>query len=490
MLETNARRKWVLAVLCLAVLVVGLDITVLNVALPTIATSLGASTAELQWIVDAYVLAFAGAMLPAGLLGDRVGRRRTLLAGMAVFGSASAWSALAGSVGELIAARAAMGVGAAAIMPLAIAYVPATFPAAERSRAIAMITVAVAIGLPVGPIVGGALLESLSWSAVFWVNVPVIVVALAAGAALLPVSRPAEPRRADWTGTGLAAAGVVALVFALVHAPERGWGAPATLVLLGLAAALGAAFVGWERRVAAPLADPALLHNRRFTWGTVAGVVVSFALYGLLFVLPQFLQSVLGHDALGTGVRLVPLMAGLMLGGGLAGQLDRALGTGVAVSGGLALLAASLVWLATVTSATPYPVIAAALAVCGAGVGGAMAPAMDAVLAELPDGEAGTGAAINNTLRQVGGALGVAALGSLLSAVYAADLDASLHGLPAPVADAARDSVAAATAVPGLHDAAAHAFASGMGSVLLACAAVAGLAAVGCARRLGRTTVA
>ena len=489
MLETN-NRNWVLAVLCLAVLVVGLDITVLNVALPTIATSLGAGTAQLQWIVDAYVLAFAGAMLPAGLLGDRVGRRPALLAGLALFGGASAWSALAGSVGELIAARAAMGVGAAAIMPLAIAYVPALFPPAERSRAIAAITIAVAIGLPVGPIVGGALLQSFTWSAVFWVNVPVIAVALAAGAALLPASRPAEPRRADWVGTGLAAACVVALVFSLVHAPERGWVAPATLTLLGLATALGAAFVVWERRAAAPLADPALLRNRRFAWGTVAGVVVSFALYGLLFVLPQFFQSVLGHDALDTGVRLIPLMAGLMLGGGLAGRLDRALGTAVAVSGGLALLAASLVWLATVTVATPYAVIAAALAVCGAGVGGAMAPAMDAVLAELPDGETGTGAAINNTLRQVGGALGVAALGSLLSAVSASDLGPHLHGVPAPAADAARDSVAVTVAVPGLHASAAHAFVSGMTSVLLACAAVVALAAIGCARRLGRTPAA
>ena len=488
MLSTNVRldsptalpaaRRWAtLAVLCLAVTVVGLDITVLNVALPTIAAALGAGTAELQWIVDAYVLAFAGAMLPAGLLGDRLGRRRMLLIGMAVFGAASAWSALAGSAGELIAARAAMGIGAAAIMPLALAYVPATFPAAERPRAIALLTVAVAIGLPIGPIAGGALLQSFSWSSVFWINVPVIAIALAAGALLLPESRPAVARRADWPGTGLGAASVVVLVFALVHAPERGWTAPATLALLALAAGLGGAFAAWERRVAAPLADPALLGNRRFAWGTVAGVVVSFALYGLLFVLPQFLQSVLGHDALGTGVRLIPLMAGLMLGGAVAGRLDRALGTRAAVSGGLVLLAGSLVWLATVTESTSYTAIAAALAVCGAGVGGAMAPAMDAVIAELPDGEAGTGAAINNTLRQVGGAVGVAALGSLLSAVYAGEL-------PARATGAARESIAAAASVPGLHDAAAHAFATGMASVLLVCAAVTALAAAGCALRL------
>jgi predicted MFS family arabinose efflux permease len=212
-------------------------------------------------------------------------------------------------------------------------------------------------------------------------------------------------------------------------------------------------------------------------------VVVSFALYGLLFVLPQFLQSVLGNDALGTGVRLVPLMAGLMVGGALGGRLDRALGTRRAVSGGLALLAGSLVWLATITEATPYAAIAVALAACGAGVGGAMAPAMDAVIGELADGETGTGAAINTTLRQVGGALGVAGLGSLLSAVYGA-------GLPGGAPEAARDSIAAAAAVPGLHDAAAAAFADGMASVLLACAALVALAAVGCARRLGSATAA
>jgi EmrB/QacA subfamily drug resistance transporter len=480
----DPRRWWLLAVLCLAVLVVGLDITVLNVALPTIATSLHASTADLQWIVDAYVLAFAGVMLPAGLLGDHVGRRRVLLAGMVLFTAASAWSASAGSVGELIAARAAMGAGAATIMPLAIAYVPATFPIAERSKAIGLITVAVAIGLPLGPIVGGALLESYSWSSVFWINVPLLAVAIAAGAVLLPDSRSAAPRRPDALGTGLAAAAVVALVFAVVHAPERGWASLATLGLLALAAALGAAVLAWERSTSAPLVESGLLTNARFAWGTIAGVVVSFALYGLLFVLPQFLQSVLGHDALGTGVRLVPLMAGLMVGGGLAGRLDRALGTTTAVTGGLVLLAGGLVWLATVDVATPYAVIAAALAVCGAGVGASMAPAMDAVLAELPDGEASTGAAINNTLRQVGGALGVAGLGSLLSAVYASRLAPALQGLPAADAEAARESVVGAAAVPGLDDAAAGAFTAGMSGVLLACAALVVLAAVGCARRL------
>jgi EmrB/QacA subfamily drug resistance transporter len=467
MLVTNALdpRRWsCLFVLCLAVLVVGLDITVLNVALPTIAGALRASTAELQWIVDAYVLAFAGAMLPAGVIGDRLGRRRTLLAGMALFGLASAACALAGSVGQLVAARAAMGIGAAAIMPLAIAYVPTAFPPAERPKAIGLVTVAVAIGLPLGPIAGGALLRSFAWSSVFWVNVPLIAVALVAGAVLLRESRPAVPRRADWPGTLLAVASVVALVYAVVHAPERGWLAPATLALLALAVAAGAAFAAWERRAAAPLADPALLRNRRFAWGTVAGVVVSFALYGLLFVLPQFLQSVLGHDAFGTGVRLIPLMAGLVLAGGLASRLQQMLGTRAAVSGGLALLSGSLVWLASVTPSTPYAVIALALGACGAGVGAAMAPAMDAVLAELPDGEAGIGAAINNTLRQVGGALGVALLGSLLSAVYRSELPA---GSPSPVGPET-----------------AGAFTAGMASVLLACAAVVALAALGCARRL------
>lgn len=458
-------RRWhSLAVLCLAVLVVGLDITVLNVALPTISSALHASTAELQWIVDAYVLAFAGAMLPAGVIGDRLGRRRTLLAGMALFGVASAGCALAGSVGELVAARAAMGVGAAAIMPLALAYVPAEFPPAERAKAISLVTVAVAVGLPLGPIAGGALLHSFAWSSVFWVNVPLIAVALVAGAILLRESRPTIPRSADWPGTLLAAASVVALVYAVVHAPERGWLAPATLGLLALAGALGAAFAGWERRAPAPLADPALLRNPRFAWGTVAGVVVSFALYGLLFVMPQFLQSVLGYDALGTGVRLIPLMGGLMLAGGLATRLQRSLGTRAAVSAGLALLTVSLVWLASVSATTPYAVVALALAACGAGVGAAMAPAMDAVLGELADGEAGVGAAINNTLRQVGGALGVAFLGSLLSAVYRAQLPA---GPAEPIGPATAD-----------------AFTAGMASVLLTCAAVVALAAVGCARRL------
>jgi EmrB/QacA subfamily drug resistance transporter len=492
-LETNALRWWALGVLCLAVLVVGLDITVLNVALPTIAASLHASTAQLQWIVDSYVLAFAGAMLPAGLLGDRWGRRRMLLAGMALFGAASAWSAFSGSIAELIAARAAMGVGAATIMPLAIAYVPAMFSPADRPRAIGLITVAVAIGLPLGPIVGGALLGSFAWSSVFWINVPLIAVALIAGSLLLRDARPAVPRPADVAGTVLGAASVVALVFAVVHAPERGWLASATLGLLAGAVALGIALVAWERRAAAPLVDPRLLANPRFVWGTVAGVAVSFALYGLLFVVPQFLQSVHGHDALGTGLRLAPLMAGLLLGGGAASRLDRAFGTTTSVTGGLMLLASGLAWLATVSATTAYEAIAAALAVCGAGVGAAMAPAMDAVLAELPDDEASTGAAINNTLRQVGGALGVAVLGSLLAAIYTSELAPSLRGLPSSAAEAARESVVGAVGAAGelgpgggeaLRRAAGEAFTAGMSGVLLACAVLVAFAAIACARFL------
>ena len=482
MLEANVlvRRWWSLAALSLGLLVVGLDTTILNVALPTIAGSLHAGTAQLQWIVDAYVLAFAGGMLPAGLLGDRFGRRRVLLIGLGLFGVASAACALAGSAGELIAARIVLGAAAAMIMPLSIATVPVLFGPRERSRAIAAITLALGVGLPLGPIVGGVLVEHFAWSAVFWINVPVIALVLPAAAVLLPETTNPQAPPVDVLGVGLAVGAVVALVFGLVEAPTAGWASPQTLAVLGVALLSAFAFMLRERRVARPLIDPALIADRRFTWGTVAGVITMYALFGILFTVPQFLQAVLGHGALDTGLRVAPLMVGLAAAAPLAGAVDRRWGTQAATATGLLLLAASLLALSRVTSHTDELALAGLLAVSGFGTGLAMIPAMDAVISAVPGGELGAGAAVNTTLRQLGGAVGVASLGSLLASVYRERLDPALEPLPAAAAGAARGSVIGADAVAAglgpsggaLRSAAHDAFTAGLSAVGLAGAAV------------------
>ncbi|MFF3781156.1 MFS transporter [Streptomyces sp. NPDC001933] len=485
--QRSGGQWWLLAVLCLATLVVSLDITILNVALPTISESLHATTAELQWIVDSYSLAFAGAMLPAGLFGDRYGRKRVLLGGLGIFAVASVWSALADSTGALIAARTLMGAGAAIVMPLTLAFVASTFSAADRPKAIAVITAAIAGGLPLGPIVGGFLLEHFYWGSVFWINVPVVAIAVAAGVVLLRESRNPAAARLDVPGALLAVGGIVALIYGFISAPEVGWSSVRTVVLLVGSVVLFAAFVLWERRAADKLVDPALFRNARFTWGTMAAVAVSVALFGVLFVVPQFLQAVHGHDALGTGLRLVPLMGGLLVAGGVAGPVDKLIGTKITVLIGLLVLAVGLVVLSQVTADGGYGPMATGLTLCGVGIGGAMAPAMDAVTAEVGD-EAGAGAAVTNTLRQIGGALAVAVLGSVMSAVYSGGLGDALLGLPAPAADAARESVMGAAVVADgmgpqgapLRAAAGAAFADAMSTVMLSCAGVVLLGAALC----------
>ena len=478
----GAAKWWMLAVTCLSVAVVSLDLTVLNIALPSISAALHAGTADLQWIVDAYSLAFAGVMLSAGVIGDRVGRRRVLLAGLAVFLAASVWCALATSVGELIAGRVLMGLGAATVFPLSLAITSAAFGDDERPRAIGILTAAVALGLPLGPVLGGVLLQHFAWNSVFWINVPAVGLTLAAAFFVVPESRnPAAPPL-DVPGPLLSAAAVTSLVWGVINGPEHGWAAPATWALLAGSAVLFAAFGLRQRRAAHPLIDPALFRDRRFTGGTVATIGVSVALFAILFTVPQYLQSALGDDPLSAGLRLLPMMAGLLVAGGAASAAVRVAGTRLTVTGGLALLAAGLAVLSQVHLATGYAVVATGLALCGLGTGAAIAAAMDAVMAAVGGDEAGAGAAVNSTLRQVGGAIAVAVLGSVLSAGYAESLRLALAALPAGDAAAARASIAGAVQVAArlpsggwLRAAAGAAFLHGMAVVMLSCA---GLAAV------------
>ena len=440
-------RWWMLAVTCLSVIVVSLDLTILNIALPAISAGLHAGTGDLQWLVDAYSLVFAGVMLPAGMAGDRLGRKRLLLAGLAVFLAASVWCALSASAGELIAARAAMGLGAGIVFPLSLAVVSAAFGDDDRPAAIAILTAAIALALPLGPVLGGLLLQHFSWHAVFWINVPAAGVTLAIGAVLMPESRNRTAPALDVPGALLSTAAVTCLVWGFINGPEHGWATAPTWGLLAGSVALLAAFAVRERRSANPVIDPALFADRRFTWGTAATVAVSVALYGILFTAPQYLQSVLGDDPASAGLRLLPMMGGLLAGGGAASPAVRAAGTRLTVAAGLALLAAGLVLLSQVHLGTSYTVVAAGLALCGLGTGASIGAAMNVVMAAVGGDEAGIGASVNSALRNTAGAVTVAALGSVLSATYTRDLRPALAVLPAGDAAAARASIAEAVQV-------------------------------------------
>jgi EmrB/QacA subfamily drug resistance transporter len=472
--QTYPRRWWALGALAVSLLTVGLDLTVLNVAVPTLAVDLGATTTQLQWFGNAYTLALAALLLPAGLLGDRFGPKKLLLGALAVFGLASLWCAYAGSPGELIAARVVLGVGAAFLIPLSLSLLNILFPPEERAKALTTWVLATFVGIPLGPLLGGWLLDHFAWGSVFLINVPLTVVGLVAVLFLVPLTRGSGEGGIDYPGIALSAAGLVALTYGFVHAGEHGWADPVTYGLLALGAALLAVFVRTQTRVAAPLADLALFREPRFVWGAVLATVASFALMGLLFVLPQLFQAVQGADALQTGLRLLPLIGGMLVSAKIAERLVAAFGVRVVVTGGFVLLAAGLGWGATTSAASGYGLTVGWEIVIGLGTGCTLPPLMSMAMGALTEGRSGAGSALIQVLRQVGGTIGVAVLGTVLNGVYRDGV--AVQGLPAPVADAARGSASAAVAVaeklhlPALADSARAAFADGMSATLWVCA--------------------
>lgn len=459
------RRWWAFGVLCLSLLVIVLDNTILNVALPTLAHELGASGSQLQWIVDAYVLVFAGLLLTSGSLGDRFGRKGALFAGMLVFSAGSAWAAWSNSADMLIAARALMGVGGALMMPPTLSITTNMFSAAERTKAVGIWAGVAGLGVVLGPLAGGWLLKYFSWGAVFLVNLPIIAVALVAGAFLVPESRDPAATPLDPVGALLSIAGLVALLYGIIEVPIYGWTDPAILGSFGLAALLIAAFVAWELRAAHPMLDMHLFRNVRFSAASLALALVTFSLFGTLFLLTQYLQLVLGYTALEAGARFAPLAVGLGLGTGVSTRLVRRVGTKLPVGLGLLIVAAGLATLSLVRVDSGYGLVAAVVVILGFGMGNVMAPATDSIMGALPPAKAGVGSAMNDTTRQVGGALGVAALGSLLASTYqgAMDGEPAVRTLPAPLRDLASDSLAKAAAV-------AHQLGGEPGAALLASA--------------------
>jgi len=480
--EPDPRRWWTLGVLCLSLLVIGIDNTILNVALPTLERDLGASASELQWIVDAYMLVFAGLLLTAGALGDRFGRKRALNIGLLIFGAGSAWSAMAGSAESLIAARALMGVGGAFIMPSTLSILTATFPAGERARAIGIWAAVAGLGIVIGPLSGGWLLEHASWHAVFVVNLPFVVATLIAGRWLVRESRDPGAGKLDLLGFALTITGLTALVWAIIEAPSTGWTDPAILGAFGLAAVALGLFAVWELRAPAPMLDVRLFRNRRFSAASIAISLMFFAMFGTIFFLTQYLQLVLGFSALEAGVRVMPVAAGLIIGGPLSARLAQRIGTKLVVAGGLVLVAGGLSILSFAEVGSSYGIVAASLSVFGMGLGLAMAPATDSIMGALPVAKASVGSAVNDATRTTGGALGVAVLGSLLSSHYRGAMESVTHALPGAAADAARDSLAGALVVGGriggqagarLTETAQSAFVGGMHTAVLVAAGIA-----------------
>jgi EmrB/QacA subfamily drug resistance transporter len=442
--------------IALSVVVVGLDLTVLSLALPTIAGDMHASTGDLQWISDSYSLVLAAAMLPAGMLGDRYGRKKVLIIALIVFLASSAACAYSASVGELIAARAFLGIGAAAIFPLALSVLPVLFSKEELPKAIAVMASANMISFPIGPIVGGYLLDHFWWGSVFLINVPVVLIALLAVVFLLPESRSSRKPSIDFPGLVVSSAGLAALTYGFIRAGQDGWGdAIALATMVAGAIALGL-FVWLERSVMSvggrhPLVELDLFKSAGFRWGTILTTGVSFAMFGLLFTMPQYFQEVRGADALGSGIRLLPLVGGMlvgMIGGtrlatprkGRSGAMAPAiLGMRSLITAGFAIMAAAMAMGAFTRLASSIGYAEAWVAISGLGLGLSMPSAMNAALSQLTAERSGSGSALLSALRQVGATIGVAILGTLISNAYTAGVPGS--GLPSSMATLARSSV-------------------------------------------------
>jgi EmrB/QacA subfamily drug resistance transporter len=443
---SRARDRWLaLGVLCASLLAIVVDNTIVNVALPTLVRDLGADISELQWVVDAYTLVFAGLLLVAGALGDRYGRKRTLLAGLAVFGGASAAAAYAGGVDALIAARAVMGAGAAFIMPATLSLLVSVFTdTRERATAIGIWAATAGLGVALGPVVGGFLLDRFWWGSIFIVNVPLTALALVAGARLIPESRDPVARRIDWPGAGLSVAGLVALVWAIIEAPSEGWTAAPVLGAGALGAAALTAFVVRQRRIAEPLLDVRLFKDPRFTAASSTITVLFFALFGFLFLSTQYLQFVLGYSPSAAGVRVLPYAGAMIVCAPLSSRLVASLGTKRVATAGMLLFAAGLAVAASISTSSGYGRLAVAFLLMGAGMGLAGAPATESIMGSLPPERANIGSAVNDTTRELGGALGVAVVGSIASSLITGQLADGVSARDAFVHALARGSLVAA----------------------------------------------
>ena len=417
--EPSSRRWWTLAVLCLSLLITVLDTTVVNVALPTLDRELHASAGGLEWIVDAYTLTFAGLLLLGGALGDRYGRHRALPTGLVVFAAGSVLAAVSGSTGALVAARAVMGAGAALVMPATLSILTTIFPKpAERAKAIAIWSAVSGLGIAVGPTLGGTLVENFSWSSIFLINLPVVLVALIGGARLVPASRAPRPRRIDLPGALLSIAGLSTLTYTLIEAPTVGWASAHTLATGVLAVGLLSAFVAIQLRAAEPMVDLRLFANPRFAGASASVTALFFALTGATFVLTQIYQFVLGYSPLQAGLRSLAPALMVVLFAPIGERLAARHGARTPIAAGLALATVGLVVFATATAGSSWLHYVAAMMIVCVGIGLTMAPATHTIMSSVPPAKAGVGSAVNDTTRNLGNVLGIAIVGSVVASAY------------------------------------------------------------------------
>jgi EmrB/QacA subfamily drug resistance transporter len=485
-------RPLILVSLLLAAFVINLDTTIVNVALPTLVRKLHATTTQLQWVVDAYNLVFASLLLASGSLSDRVGRKGVLLAGLGLFGLAGLAGGLTNSPDQLIVTRCVMGLGAALVFPATLSLISNVFTErSERARAIGLWGATAGAAIALGPIVGGWLLERFSWPSIFFAMAPVAALAAALVIWTVPTSRDPNAPRADRPGIVLSTAAMALLIFTIIEAPNYGWSADRTLAGFGLAAALFAAFVEWERRARAPMLDIRLFRIPRFTAASGSVTVAFFSLFGFIFLMTQYFQFIKGYGPLSTGVHLLPVATSVGVASVVGTRLAVRLGTKLVVATGLASVTAFYAWVAaTISTGTGYGIIAAQMVLYGVGMGFTSAPATEAIMGVVPKAKAGVGSAVNDATRLLGGTLGVAVIGSVYASIYASRLTATLPArLPATVAHVAHQSVGAALTVAGrfaaagqgalggaVHDAASRAFVHGLS---VGCLVAGGVAAVG-----------
>ena len=446
------RQRWIaLVFMGVALLIISLDNTVLNLALPSIAKDLGSSGSQLQWIVDAYVLSIAGLLLTIGYLGDRLGRKPTLMVGMVIFALFSLGAALSNSNAMLIAMRALMGIGAATIMPATLSILTATFrEPKERAVAIALWAAVFSLGMGIGPLVGGYLLDNFHWSSVFYINIPVIALGLIGSGIFIENSKTAHPRKLDIPGALLSIVGLFLLVYGIIQAGQDGWTEPHVLYSFGGALVLLTAFVIWEFKYKNAMLPLKFFKNMSFTGANIALMLVHFGLVGSFFFLGQFLQSVQGYTPLEAGVRLLPMAAVSFVAAAVSAFIARGIGTRFTVALGIAIAAVGFYYFASIAAVdVSYPKFALAMCITALGIGFTMSPATNSVMGSVPVDQSGVASALNSTTRQIGGALGVAVLGTILNSSYLTQIDAVKWPaqLPAQALDAIRGSIQGANAV-------------------------------------------
>ncbi len=428
-------RWWILGVLCLSLLVIIVDNSILNVALKVLQKDLHASFSQLQWMVDSYTLVFACLLLTAGSLGDRFGRKGALQLGMVVFGAGSLLSAFATSPSHLIATRAIMGIGGAFIMPSTLSLITNVFPPEERGRAISYWAAVAGVGVALGPISGGLLLEHFYWGSIFLVNLPIVAIALTAGAYLLPKSRDPSHPRLDLVGASLSIVGLLSLVYGIIEGPTKGWTSTTILGSFAIAAVVLATFAWWELRSSHPMLNITVFENARFSAASLGIMLIFFAMFGSTFLLTQYLQSTMGLSTLRAGAALLPWAAIMLVVAPLSARLSERVGTKLVVGTGLSFATLSLLLISTLpaTNISYLRDVLPRLSLMAVGMGLVMAPATESIMGSLPRAKAGVGSAMNDTTRQVGGALGVAVVGSVMLSVYSGRVGTAITNAHLPV---------------------------------------------------------